>query len=235
MITPVCSSGPFRSCNYSKHNIFISSLSDVWAAAFNQSTCILAISAIMFTAQKANIFSHCCVDMESESLLSLLCFNLVIWVYHTLWLSVFNHYILSLVAQCNKWLLVIKMNMFLKGLSQKTLSVSCVDKSLICLTDRSIIMSAVRTHLPLCVCTEPRGNRCAVHRPESTWCSAAAHHAAAPHTITHSANRCHVQRRTTKYNIWDLNRAWMPQSSERPHTANTSRMQQCCHVCRTQV
>ncbi len=105
------------------------------------------------------------------------------------------------------------MKMFLKGLSlwtkKETLSVSCVDNSLISLTDRSIIMSAVRTHLPPCVCTEPRGNRCAVYRPENTWCSAAAHHATAPHTITHTANRCHVQRRTTKHNIWDLNRAWV--------------------------
>lgn len=79
------------------------------------------------------------------------------------------------------------------------------------------------------------GNRCAAYRPGNTWCSATTHHATAPHTITHTANRCHVQRRTTKYNIWALNQPRMPQSSERPHTANTSRMQQCCHVCRTQV
>lgn len=53
------------------------------------------------------------------------------------------------------------------------------------------------------------GNRCAVYRPENTWCSPTAHHATAPHTITHTANRCHVQRHTTKYNIWDLNQPWI--------------------------
>lgn len=93
MITPVCSFGPFRSCNYSKHNIYISPVSDVRATTFNQSTCILAISAIMFSGQKANIFSHYCVDMESDSLASLLCLNLVIWVGQAVWMPVFNYYI----------------------------------------------------------------------------------------------------------------------------------------------
>lgn len=92
------------------------------------------------------------------------------------------------------------------------------------------------TECAITVCTHwATGNRCAVHRLRNTWCLATTHHAIAPHTITHTANRCHVQRRTTNSNIWVLDQPWMPESSERPHTANTSRMQQCCHVCRTQV
>lgn len=42
-------------------------------------------------------------------------------------------------------------------IQKKTPSVSCVDNSIMRLTDRSIPLSAVRTLLPLCDRTEPRG------------------------------------------------------------------------------
>lgn len=120
----------------------------------------------------------------------------------------------------------------LRGLSfekcYNLLSIPCVDNSI---TDLSLSYW-VCYH---CVYTlSHREQMCSASAKKHLMFSHT-HHATAPHTITHTANRCHVQRLTTNSNIWVLDQPWMPESSERPHTANTSRMQQCCHVCRTQV
>lgn len=73
---------------------------------------------------------------------------------------------------------------------------------------RHVIMSAVRTHSPPCVRTEPRGPDVAVHRPESTWGSAATHHATAPHTITHTAQQMSCSKTHTPCPTSETPRWW---------------------------
>lgn len=162
--------------------------------------------------------------MDTKPLL-LSCLNLVIWVDHT-WFG----------YQLKTWLLFkwtcVTLAVWL-NCKVKTWPALRVDNSVISVADRSVVMRAVRSYSFTAVCSyRSTGNRCAPRRPEKTGGSARPQHIMPQHhTITHTANRCHVLRHTTKYNIWDLNRPRMPQSSERPHKTNSSRMQQWCHVC----
>lgn len=66
MITPACSFGPFRNCNYSKHNIFISPVS-VWPLE-TKAPVSWPLALLYSAPQKANIFSHCWAETESENL-----------------------------------------------------------------------------------------------------------------------------------------------------------------------
>lgn len=183
MITAVCSADISRI--YSKHNILISSVSDVGVTTI--STCILAHEANM--------------EMEEESPV-VVSSNVEASVY---WLIIFT-------KKNSAWVI-------------KPLPASRVDGSIISLGD--VRRWALKELTAVCVRVCAAGNKCSVCRPENTWCSAAAHHATAPQSVTHKDNRCHVQRPTSSRNIWEPKQ---PRSSQRPHTAKTRRMQEGCDV-----
>ena len=129
-----------------------------------------------------------------------------------------------------------KMNTFLRGLSlwntwkMKTSFVSCVDSSITSLADGSIIPHTECSRYSLtaeglmCV-RQATANGCEVCMRVNTWFSATTHHATAQHTITHAANRCYVQRRTT---LCCIKKPETAQGSERPRTAKREGR---CHVC----
>lgn len=103
----------------------------------------------------------------------------------------------------------------------------CDDNSIVRLTDRSIM---IHTGLIPAVGGEEKGNRSEMCKTANTWCLATA-----SHTITHAAETDVALKDTRLSTTSEASTSpRIPQYSERPHTAN-SRMQQCCHVCRTQV
>lgn len=147
----MCSFGPFRSCNYSKHNIFISPVSDVWGLLLTRAPVSWPL-VLLCSVLKRQIFLVIAVQIWSQTAFIMFKSG-YLGRRHT-----------TLTNDCHLNEHVSQRPFSLDQM--KTLSLSCVDNSIISLTDSSFIMSAVRTHLPLCVRTEPRGTdvRCTGQR-----------------------------------------------------------------------